>query len=237
MKKFNLVFIFLFFVVLGSVKIEAHGVWIANRISKLHIILGEGPEDLAYNSSMITKINGFDSKYNPVEVNLIDWKDYNEVKTTAKVVAFSFNYGYWSTDGDKWYNLPMSKLKNATKGTHAVKYSVNYLGDVSKVKPIADIPLQLVPSTNLTKLRVGDKYTVHVLKDGKVLPNTDVIIDVINHNTVTKKTDKEGKVELSVLNGGLNVVGVELAFPYSERDKEATQEKIFSSLSFTILPE
>ena len=71
------------------------------------------------------------------------------------------------------------------------------------------------------------------------MPNVE-IIPVILIKFITqllKKTDVDGKAYLPVRNGSVNVIGVELAFPYPQSDGLATQDKIFTSLSFTLHPQ
>lgn len=82
----------------------------------------------------------------------------------------------------------MDKVKGSTVGTHAIKYSINYFGNVDKVKPLDNMLYQLVPSVDPTKLKVGEKFTVQLLNNGKPMANVDIIPDVINHHTEVIKT-------------------------------------------------
>ena len=50
------------------------------------------------------------------------------------------------------------------------------------------------------------------------------------------KTDKDGKANVLVANGSINVIGLELAEDYPQSDGKATRDKIFSSLSFMVYP-
>ena len=68
------------------------------------------------------------------------------------------------------------------------------------------------------------------------MPNAEIIPDVVNHHTVTMTTDKDGKANVLVANGSINVIGLELAEDYPQSDGKATRDKIFSSLSFMIYP-
>ena len=219
---------------------SAHGVWFASRLDKTQLVLGEGFKDNAYDPKMVTYMQGYDSKYNKVAVEAIDGTDHITINPTenTSVVTVGFDYGYWSNDKEgTWHNVPMDQIEGSTVGTHAIKYSVNYLGSVDQVKALDDIPYQFVPSVDPTKLNVGDKFTVQLLHNGKPMANTDIIPDVVNHHTVTMKTDANGKAEVTVSNGGINVIGMELAVPYEGKDKKATQSKVFTSLSFTNYPE
>ena len=240
-KKYNL---FTYICVLGIVvlfskPVFSHGVWLANRSNEIQLVLGEGPKDDAYSPDMVKSVKGYDSKLQSVDVSVTEHKNYVVLNNPnkASVVSVFFDYGYWSNGKDgKWHNLPMSEVEGATIGTHAIKYSISYLGNVDKPKAIDGIPYQIVPSTDPTKLNVGDEFEVQFLKDGVPMPNIDVITDVVNHHTIIKKTDANGKLKVTVANGGLNVIGAEIAYPYKKKTLKATQDKVFVSLSFTIYP-
>ena len=70
---------------------------------------------------------------------------------------------------------PMDEVEGATIGTHAIKYSVNYLGSVDKVKPIDGLLYQLVPSVDPTTLEVGEEFTVQLLHNGEPMADVDII--------------------------------------------------------------
>lgn len=131
---------------------------------------------------------------------------------------------------------PMDEVEGATIGTHAIKYSVNYLGSVDKVKPIDGLLYQLVPSVDPTTLEIGEEFTVQLLHNGEPMADVDIIPDVINHHTVTVKTDENGMATVTASNGGVNVIGCEMVVPYENEgvDNKATRSKAFVSLSFTL---
>jgi len=229
--------------------VSAHGVWFASRLDQVQLVLGEGFKDNAYDPKMVTSLQGYDAKYNKIPVKAIGEGNHITVinggnhiaieptKQTA-VVTVAFDYGYWSNDTQgNWLNLPMDQVQGSTVGTHAIKYSVNYLGAVNEIKTFSDIPYQIVPLVDPTKLNVGDSLTVQVLHEGKPMADVDIIPDVINHHTVTIKTDADGKAVVPVANGSINVIGMELTVPYEGKDQKATRSKVFSSFSFTIYPE
>ena len=55
-----------------------------------------------------------------------------------------------------------------------------------------------------------------------------------NRRMEVQKADENGKAQLVVTADGLNVVGVEVAYP---TDIQGEQNKYFSSLSYTLYPE
>ncbi|MDU4960818.1 MAG: DUF4198 domain-containing protein [Sporomusaceae bacterium] len=223
-----------------AVPAQAHGVWFASRLDQVQLVLGEGFKDNAYDPAMVKELKGYDAQFAPLPITAINGGNHITIDPPqgAAVVTVAFDYGYWSNGRDgKWHNQPMDQVPGSTIGTHAIKYSVNYLGPVETVKALPGLPYQIVPAVDPTRLEVGDLFTVQVLHEGKPLPNVDLIPDVVNHHTVTLKTDAAGKAVIPVANGGINVVGIELAVPYEGKDQKATRSKVFSGLSFTIYPQ
>ena len=217
----------------------AHGIWIANRVDQKQIILGEGPLDNGYNPDTVKQIHAYTNDWVPSSIIKKDHSNYVTVEPSDKisVVTIDFDYGYWTQNAHgKYVNLPMNQVQGATTGTHAIKYSVNYLSSVTNPKIIKDIPLQIVPKIDPTKLKRGDTLPITVYKDGQPLANVPVIIDVVNNLDQTIKTDNNGEVDIIVPNQGLNVIGVEIGFPI-KNSKLATQNKFFTTLVFTLISE
>ena len=222
-----------------AVPASAHGVWFAPRLDQTQLVLGEGYKDNAYDPKDVTMLVGFDKTYTRVPLEIIDGGNHITINPSqnVSVAVVYFDYGYWSKGPDgKYVNKPMDQVPGSTIGTHAIKYSVNYLKGVDKVAPLPDLPYQIVPLKDPTKLNVGDYLPVQVLHNGQPLPNAEIIPDVVNHHTVTMTTDKDGKANVLVANGSINVIGLELAEDYPQSDGKATRDKIFSSLSFMIYP-
>ena len=218
---------------------NAHGVWFAPRLDKTQLVLGEGPKDNAYDPKAVTMLQGYDAEWGKVAVEPVNGGDHITIAPAENVavVAVEFDYGYWSNGKDgKWHNAPMDQVEGSTVGTHAVKYGVSYFKSVKAVKPVEGLPFQIVPMTDPTTLKVGDPLVVQLLHDGKPMPDTNIIPDVVNHHTVFAKTDDEGKAALKVANGGVNVIGVELTYNYDKPTAKATRDKVFASLSFVTVP-
>ena len=127
----------------------------------------------------------------------------------------------------------MKDVPNAVKSTHAVKYNVNYWNAAVKPERL-NMPIEIVPSVNPLTLRKGDTYEIQVFKDGMPYANAPLIKDVLNDLTNESQADAQGKAMVTVAANGVNVVGVEVAFP---TETKGEQTKYFSSLSFTIQPE
>ena len=221
---------------------SAHGVWFAQRSDRVQLVCGEGWKDNAYDPNGLMEMDGCDAKYEPVAVEPINGANYLYIEPSddLAVVYVCLDYGFWSnTPEGTWVPKPMDEVEGATIGTHAIKYSVNYLGSVDKVKPIDGLLYQLVPSVDPTTLEIGEEFTVQLLHNGEPMADVDIIPDVINHHTVTVKTDENGMATVTASNGGVNVIGCEMVVPYENEgvDNKATRSKAFVSLSFTLYPE
>ena len=151
------------------------------------------------------------------------------------VTVTNFDYGYWTKTKDgKMIHKPITEVPGAVKSTHAIKYDVHYWNAQAKPFVDKDAFIQIIPSVNPLTLRKGDTYEIQVLKDGKPYANAPLIKDLINDLTGESKADENGKATVAVTADGLNVVGVEVAFPTQNKGE---QNKYFSALSFLISPE
>ena len=219
----------------------AHGVWFAMRCDRTQLVCGEGWKDNGYDPNGLIRMNGYDSAYGPVEVKPVNGENYFYIEPGEKtsVVYVELDYGFWSNSPDgTWIPKPMTEVEGSTIGTHALKYSVNYLKGVEKIAPISGVLYQLVPSVDPTELAVGEEFKVQLLNGDKPMANVAIIPDVLNHHTETIKTDENGFATVKASNGGLNVIGCEMVVPYENEgiDKKATRSKVFVSLSFTLYP-
>lgn len=220
----------------------AHGMWFAQRSDRVQLVCGEGWKDNAYDPDSLIAMNGYNAQYDSVAVEPIKGDDYLYIEPTedTSVVYVEFDYGFWSnsTDGT-WIPKPMDEVEGSTIGTHALKYSVNYLNSVDEVQPIDGLLYQFVPSVDPTQLEVGEEFTVQLLNNGEPMANVAIIPDVLNHHTETIMTDENGMATVTASNGGVNVIGCEMVVPYENEgvDNKATRSKVFVSLSFTLYPE
>lgn len=245
MKKFRLVSLLMALLICTaafSSSALAHGAWFAQRSDRIQLVCGEGWKDNAYDPNALLQMKGYDAQYGDVTVEPINGDNYLYIEPADNVSAVyvEFDYGYWSNTPDgKWVPHPMDEVEGSTVGTHALKYSVNYLKGVDEVKPIEGLRYQLVPSTDPTKLEVGQEFTVQLLNGTEPMANVAIIPDVVNHHTETIMTDENGMATVKASNGGVNVVGCEMVVPYENEgvDNKATRSKVFVSLSFTLYPE
>ena len=217
--------------------VDAHGVFFANRTDDKVLVLGEGAVDNAYKADMVKDVTGYDVDGKQVPVEIVKHEKNISIVPPANlgVTVTNFDYGYWTKDKDgKIVHKPITEVPGALKSTHAIKYDVHYWD--AKAKPFYNDKafIQIVPSVNPLTLRKGDTYDIQVYKDGLPYANAPLLRDLINDLTGESKADENGKATVAVTADGLNVVGVEVAFPTQNKGE---QNKYFSALSFLISPE
>ena len=186
---------------------------------------------------MVKNITGYDVQGKQIPVQVVKHEKNIAIVPPADlgVTVTNFDYGYWTKTKDgKMIHKPITEVPGAVKSTHAIKYDVHYWN--AQAKPFVDKNafIQIIPSVNPLTLRKGDTYEIQVLKDGKPYANAPLIKDLVNDLTGEAKADENGKATVAVTADGLNVVGVEVAFPTQNKGE---QNKYFSALSFLISPE
>ena len=118
-----------------------------------------------------TMVKSLDRLYQRFQQNCYSTAKFSDHVTitpseNTSVAVIVFDYGYWSVDSQKKvHNAPMKDVPGAIKGTHAIKYSINYLNKVGTPKAIPNIPYQIVPLVDPTQLNVGDILPVQVLHE------------------------------------------------------------------------
>ena len=196
----------------------AHGVWFATRLGKTQLVLGEGPDDRAYDPKSVLSVQGYDANYAPVEVKPILGKT-NEFITiepadNVAVVTAAFSYGYWTADSEwKGWKKVTEENKDAKDQIANLKYDVFYRASVKDPKPIEGLPFQIVPMSDPTALKVGDSLVVQVLCDGKPMPGAEIIPDFAYNAEETIKADSDGKAAILIRNATFNVIGMEFNAP------------------------
>ena len=215
---------------------DAHGVYFANRFDQKALVLGEGPLDNAYDPACVQRIDAYDVNFQPTTVERVDGEKNITIVPgdDLGVTATFFDYGYFAktTDGQVIPTRDYSNIENLVSVTHARKYNVHYWSEAVKPGGLYNVPIQIVPSVNPLTLRRGDTLELRIYKDGQPYANAPVIADVIGNLASEMQADANGYVSVRVANNGLNVIGVEVAFPTADPN---VKEKVFSSLSF-ILP-
>jgi uncharacterized GH25 family protein len=153
-----------------------------------------------------------------------------EVRVPARcaVVSAASDLGFFvlTPDGEK--NVPRTQAPNAVKSWASRQYAKW----VDARSPAAGTPvgdeLELVPATALGKLKVGDKYAVRVLLDGK--PVAGAVVAAGHH--ALGETDREGILRIRVHERGVQSIDASLRRPL--RAPEADTLVLEASLTFQV---
>lgn len=236
---FKRVFFTVLLVSLAGHAVFAHDTWIGKRNGELLVLRGHGGEVEGYDPSLVKEAKALDAKGQAVEVEIVKNKDNASLlpKGNPVIVAALYDSGYWLKTTDGW--------KKATKREGQGKYTIveslkskqwckNMLATTAEsLKPVGQ-RFELVPQTDPTTLRVGDKLSVKVIFDGK--PVEGAIINTGGHATDTKnplKTDKDGMAGVSIEKTGPQMVKASHSIPIKD-DPDADMLHVASTIAFVI---
>lgn len=99
------------------------------------------------------------------------------------------------------------------------------------MKPFAELPVQVIPEQDPSAVKQGEQLVVTVYVDGKPAADVPVTNDYINNFAEKQKTDKDGKVTLTVRNDALNVIAALVNHPTPD-DAKAHLQRSVATLSF-----
>ncbi|MBI4699986.1 MAG: DUF4198 domain-containing protein [Deltaproteobacteria bacterium] len=153
-----------------------------------------------------------------------------EVKAAAQCVAFSavFYGGFFSLTPDGEKNLPKSQVPDAVKAWESKQFAKWVDARSPAAARIIGDELEIVPVTDLSQAKQGDKATYRVLVKGKPVSGA---IAAIDHKPLGE-TDSAGEVRLRIRSASLEVVSATLRRRVSSPDADA---QVFeASLSFEV---
>jgi uncharacterized GH25 family protein len=136
--------------------------------------------------------------------------------------------GYYSLTPDGEKNLPKNQVPDAVKAWRSKQFAKW----IDIRSPLANQAqgdeFEIVPVTDLTKAKSGDKATFRVLLGGRPLPGATLAID---HKPLGE-TDDEGQVRVKIR--GTTVESVSASYRRAVKTAEADSEVFESSLTFEV---
>ena len=155
----------------------AHGVWIAPHYGELGVVYGMGYADDSYKPENVRFVKAYtaDFKETKAEVKTHDHHSSVKVADDAAVLTAFFDNGYWEKDENgKWKAVEKSAISKPADTSTSLKYNISLLKPYQgEMKPF-DLPAQIIPATDPSTLKQGDKLNVTVYVAGK--PQADVEI-------------------------------------------------------------
>jgi len=198
--------------ILSSTLVSAHGIWLEQRRGNIDVVYGHGASDDAYKTSKFHGAQAYDEQGNFVAVDIIHLDDYVRLRPHKKaaVIAAVLNNGKYSEMPDgSWLNHGRTQAPNAKVSMQAWKYSLNILRPNATLPELDQLKVAIIPEVDPLSLKPGDKLPVKVLVDGKPAAGVAIIPDYRAASSVTEgKTDANGRAQVTILNNGLNVIGV-----------------------------
>ncbi len=211
---------------------RAHDLWMEPRGEFLVIRYGHrGGEVLDLDAGRVRAIlcrRGGTSK--PTDVRAIATSDRKEVRVPARCDAASayLDGGYWSLTPDGEKNLPRHRVPDAVRSWQSRQWAKWVApGTPGAAIPLGD-DLEIVPVTDLAKVRQGDKATFRVLWIGKPVAGAVCAID---HKPLGE-TDDAGECRIKVRASDVESVSVTLKRPLGTPEAETLTAE--ASLTFPV---
>ena len=147
---------------------------------------------------------------------------------SCAVLSAFFDGGFYSQTPDGEKNLPKNQVPDAVKAWRSKQFA-KWLDIRSPLasQPVGD-ELEIVPVTDLAKVKTGDKATFRVLLGGKPLSGAVLAID---HKPLGE-TDDEGQVRVRIR--GAMVESVSASYRRAVKTPEADSEVFEASLTFEV---
>jgi nickel transport protein len=150
------------------------------------------------------------------------------LQATCAILSAFLDGGFWSLTPDGEKNLPKNQVADAVKAWRSkqfAKWVDVHSAQVSQ--PLGD-EFELVPVTDLAKVKTGDKATFRVLLAGKPLPGATLAID---HKPLAE-TDDQGEARIKIRGNGRESVSA--SWRRAIKTAEADSEVFEASLTFEV---
>ncbi len=154
----------------------------------------------------------------------------DEVRFTARcaVVSVFHDGGSWSLTPDGEVNRPRSEVQDVVRSWTSRQYAKWVDAASPAAGAVLGDALELVPVTDLAKVRQGDKVTLRVVAAGRPVPDAVV---AVGHRPIGE-TDSRGEVRLRLHDAGVESVSTSIrrAPPTPDGDAEVLE----ASLTFEV---
>jgi nickel transport protein len=147
---------------------------------------------------------------------------------SCAVVSAFFDGGFYSLTPDGEKNLPKNKVPDAVKAWRSQQFA-KWIDVHSPLAGQAQgDEFEIVPVTDLAKVKTGDKATFRVLLGGKPLSGAVLAID----HKALGETDDDGRVRVKIR--GTSVESVSASYRRTVKTAEADSEVYEASLTFEV---
>lgn len=210
---------------------HAHDFWFEHQGSSFVLRYGHrGGAAVAIDRTKVKSIRCLRPGMQPTDVTSSAVFAPTDVTVTSScaVISSFHDGGYWSLTPDGEKNLPKNQVPDAVKSWESKQYAkwVDTRSPASAT-PVGD-DLEIVPVTDLSRAKQGDKATFLVLFQGRPLSGAIASID---HRPLGE-TDSEGHVRLRLRADSLETISV--SFRRTLATPQADTQVLEASLSFEV---
>jgi uncharacterized GH25 family protein len=147
---------------------------------------------------------------------------------SCAVVSAFFDGGFWSLTPDGEKNLPKNQVQDAVKAWRSKQFAKWIDVRSPWAGRAAGDEFEIVPVTDLAKVKTGDKATFRILLGGKPLSGATLAID---HKPLGE-SDDDGQVRVKIR--ATAVESVSASFRRPRKSAEADSEVFEASLTFEV---
>jgi len=222
---------FLGLLLLGSNPVSAHDFWIERDSAGFSLQRGHaGGQRLPLDPRKIVTIRCLDPKGKALDA-LASARFENTratIQASCTLISAYEDGGYYSLTPDGEKNLPKNQATNAVKAWRSKQFA-KWVDSRSplQTKALGD-ELEVVPVTDLAKVKAGDKATFRILLQGKPIVGAILAID---HKGIGE-SDDEGVVRIRIREGRNMTVAATYRRPL--KSQEADAEVFEASLTFEV---
>jgi nickel transport protein len=150
------------------------------------------------------------------------------LKATCAAISAFFDGGFYSLTPDGEKNLPKNQVADAVKGWRSKQFAKWVDGRSALAGQALGDEFEIVPASDLGKVKTGDKATFRVLLGGKPLAGA---ILAIAHKPLGE-TDEQGEARIKIR--AADVEQVSASFRRPVQSVEADSEVFEASLTFEV---
>ncbi|MGB9599645.1 MAG: DUF4198 domain-containing protein [Myxococcota bacterium] len=222
----------LFLMLVFSKTLIAHDLWVEEENGEFKLLYGhkhsshEGAAIMEYKPEFVKYVKCY-SKGRTQELNFE--KVYPvSFKADCDEVYIMFSSGYWTKTVYGTKNVSKESEKQVVKSWFSIE-SVKYIRNLKlpNKTPISD-DLEIVPLSDLSKIKIGDKLRIKVFYKGR--PRKDVVVAYDDKPRGT--TDEEGNINITLKKSGFQVISASI----TEKDDgvKADERITTTNLNFII---
>ncbi len=223
----------LILLLLLSLKIQAHDLWIEKSENNYILYYGhklsshKGEKIIEYNPDNIISVQCINKDGNEIKINLR--KEYPlKIKDNCALIYVHISTGYWTKTPYGTVNKPKNQVATPIKSwlSYESVKRIN-LWNNNLQKPFSQ-KLDIIPINNPFNVKEGDKLRLLITFKGKPIKNVSVAYD----GKFRGLTDKNGRINIRIKHKGLQLIEATLK---KKTNSEETDEIIYTTtLNFEV---